>query len=128
MKSIINSSNPFYFNSDLNLLFGFIEKEFSQGIYKSEKTIMLLNTDKVHLKCDCIDGSIVNGKREQILFSFDLNTPPGYKIIEKPTTILYKKINKNRLDYITFYLEDSNHQPVDFNGETLNFTIQIIKI
>ena len=128
MKSIINSSNPFYFNSDLNLLFGFIEKEFSQGIYKSEKTIMLLNTDKVYLKCDCIDGSILNGRREQILFSFDLNTPPGYKIIEKPTTILYKKINKNRLDYITFYLEDSNNYPVDFNGETLNFTIQIIKI
>ena len=83
MKSIINSSNPFYFNSDLNLLFGFIEKEYSQGIYISEKTIMLLNTDKVYLKCDCVDGSILNGRREQILFSFDLNTPPGYNTYRK---------------------------------------------
>ena len=89
---------------------------------------MITSVDKVHLKCDCVDGSIVNSRREQILFSFDLNTPPGYKIIEKLTTILYKNINKNRLDYIKFYLEDSNHQPVELNGETLTFTIQIIKI
>ena len=55
---------------------------------------MISTTDKIHLKCDCVDESIVNGFREQILFSFDLSAPPGYKIIEKPTTILYKKINK----------------------------------
>ena len=89
---------------------------------------MITTTDKVHLKCDCVDGSIVNGIREQIFFSFSLSSPPVYKIIEKPTTILYKKMNKTRLDYINFYIEDSNHEPVDFNGETLTFTIQIIKI
>ena len=66
---------------------------------------MITTVDKVHLKCDCIDGSIVNGIREQILFSFDLDSPPGYKIRKEPTTILYKKINKNKLDYITFILK-----------------------
>ena len=55
MKSIIKSSNPFNFNSDLNLLIGFIEKEYTPGLYKSEKTVMLITTDKVHLKCDCVD-------------------------------------------------------------------------
>ena len=52
---------------------------------------MISIIDKVHLKCDCVDGSIVNGKREQILFSFNLRAPPGYKIIKEPTTVLYKK-------------------------------------
>ena len=55
---------------------------------------MITTTDKVHLKCDCVDGSIVNGIREQILFSFNLSAPPGYKIIKEPNIILYKKINK----------------------------------
>ena len=63
----------------------------------------------------------VNGIREQILFSFNLSSPPGYKIIKEPTIILW-------LDSIQFFLEDSNHNPVDFNGETLTFTIQIVKI
>ena len=67
-------------------------------------------------------------KREQILFSFDLDSIPGYKIRKEPTTVLYENINKNRFEYITFYLEDSNHQPADFNSETLTFTIQIVKI
>ena len=37
-------------------------------------------------------------------------------------------MNKTRLDKIQFFLEDNNHNPVDLNGETLTFTIQIITI
>ena len=128
MKSVLTTSNPIYFNSKLNELLGFTNTHYIQGTHISEKPVMITTTDKVHLKCDCVDGSIVNGIREQILFSFILSAPPGYKIIKEPNIILYKKINKTRLDSIQFFLEDNNHNPVDFNGETLTFTIQIIKI
>ena len=50
------------------------------GSYKGDKPINITGIDKVHLKCDCIQGSIVNGKREPILFSFALSSPPGYKL------------------------------------------------
>ena len=89
---------------------------------------MISSADKVHLKCDCVDGSIVMCVREQILFSFDLSAPPGCKIITEPNVVLYENINQTRLDTIQFFLEDSNHNSVDFNGETLTFTIQTIKI
>ena len=128
MKSFLTTSNPIYFNSKLNELLGFTDTNYIEGTHISEKPVMITTTDKVHLKCDCVDGSIVNGIREQFLFSFNLSSPPGYKIIKEPNVILYKKINKTRLDSIQFFLEDSNHNPVDFNGETLTFTIQIIKI
>ena len=128
IKSVLTTSLPIYFNSELNTLLGFTNKGYSAGTHISEKPVMITTTDKVHLKCDCVDGSIGNGIREQILFSFILSAPPGYKIIKEPNIILYKKINKTRLDSIQFFLEDNNHNPVDFNGETLTFTIQIIKI
>ena len=128
MKSILSTSNHIVFNSELNNLLGFTKTRYSEGTHKSEKPVMITTTDKVHLKCDCVDGSIVSGIREQILFSFYLSAPPGYKIIKEPNIILYKKINKTRLDSIQFFLEDNNHNPVDFNGETLTFTIHIIKI
>ena len=67
---------------------------------------------------------VLRGIREQILFSFNLSASPGYKIVKEPTTVLYKKINKTRLDTIQFFLEDSNHDRVGFNVETLTFTIQ----
>ena len=128
MKSVLTTSNPINFNSKLNELLGFTNTHYIQGTHISEKPDMITTTDKVHLKCDCVDGSIVNGIREQFLFSFNLSAPPGYKIIKEHNIISYKKINKTRLDSIQFFLEDNNHNPVDFNGETLTFTIQIIKI
>ena len=80
------------------------------------------------MKCDCIDGSIQDGVRKPILFSFVLYKKPGYKVLSEPETIQYKKLNKSVLNTITFYLEDINNEEVDVNGETLTFTLQTIKI
>ena len=99
------------------------------GVFTSDKIILNLNTiKKIHLECDCIDGSIQNGLRQPILFSFVLDKPSGYKVFCEPETIHYKKTNKSVLNTITFYLEDDNNKVVDFNGETLTFTLQMIKI
>ena len=83
---------------------------------------MITSIDKVHLKCDCVDGSIVNGVREQILYSFN---PPGYKVMKEPTTVLYKKkqntirqhpifprrleSKRSRFQQLDTHLHDSNH-------------------
>ena len=80
------------------------------------------------MKCNAIDGSVVGGVRQPIIYSFVLDKPSGYKVLSEPETIHYKKINKSVLNTITFYLEDNNHKEVDFNGETLIFTLQMIKI
>ena len=103
MKSVLTTSNNIHFNSELNTLLGFTNTDYSEGTHISEKPVMITITEKVHLKCDCVDGSIVNGKREQILFSFNQSAPPGYKIIKEPNTILYKKVDKTRLDSIQFF-------------------------
>ena len=99
------------------------------GVYTKDKIILNLNTiNKIHLKCDCIDGSVEDVVRQPILFSFVLDKPSGYKIFCQPETIHYKKINKTVLNTITSYLEDDNNKEVDFNQETLTFTLQMIKI
>ena len=89
------------------------------GSYKSERPINIISIDKVHFKCDCIDGSIVNGVRQPILNSFALDKPPGHKKYNEPKVILLKKINKSVLSHPTFYLEDDDHKPVDFIGESV---------
>ena len=91
MKTILETSHELIFNSDLNKLFGFTKKRYPPGYHISEKVINIMSVDKVHLKTDCIDGSIVNGVRESILFSFSLSARPGYKIFKEPSQILFKK-------------------------------------
>ena len=98
------------------------------GSYKSDKPINITGINKIHLNCDCIQGSIVNGIREPILYSFALSSPPGHRIYKEPRIKLFKKVNKSVLSHITFYFEDDDHKPVDFNGETISFTCQLIKI
>ena len=70
---------------------------------------------------------VVNGVRQPILYKFVLDRLPGHKVFCEPETIHYKKIIKSVLTIITFYLEDDNTKEVDFNKETLTFTLQMIK-
>ena len=60
------------------------------GSYKSDKPINITGIDKIHSKCDYIQGSIVNGIREPLLYSFALSSPPGHKIFKEPRVKLFK--------------------------------------
>ena len=71
-------------------------------VYTSEKIMMLIRIDKVHLQCDNIDGSVVNSLRKPILYSFVLDKPPGYKVFPEPETVHYKEMSKSVLDTIFF--------------------------
>ena len=93
-----------FLNTVLRFTPGWDYKHYNK--YISQKMANLGSTNKIHLKCDCIDGSIQNGLRQPILFSFVLDKPSGYKIFCEPETIHYKKINKSVLNTITFYLGD----------------------
>ena len=123
---IIRFDEKSFFSTILGFTSGWDYKHYNK--YTSRKVVNLGSTNKIHLNCDCIDGSVVNGIRHPILFSFVLDKKPGYKVFSEPETIHYKNINKSVLNTITFYLEDDNNKVVDFNGETLTFTLQMIKI
>ena len=110
----------------LNDLKGFYQK--LAGSYKSDRPFNITGIDKVHLECDCVQGSIINGVREPILYSFAISSPPGHKIYKEPRITPFKKVNKSVLSHITLYIEDDDHKAVDFNNETISFTCQLIKI
>ena len=115
-----------FFSSILGFTPGWDYKHYNK--YTSQKIVNLGSTNKIHLKCDAIDGSVVNGVRQPILYSYVLDKLPGYKVFSEPETIHYKKINKSVLNTVTFYLEDNGRKEVNFNGETLTSTLQMIKI
>ena len=98
------------------------------GSCKNDKPITTTGFDRIHLKCDCIIGSIVNGIREPILYKLASEKPPGHKIHKQVRAKLSEKINKSVLSQITFYLEDDDQKLVDFNGETTSFLCQLVKI
>ena len=115
-----------FFSTILGFTAGWDYKHLNK--YVSQKIVNLSNTKKIHLKCDAIDGSVVDGVRQPIFYRFILDKPSGYKVFCEPETIHYKKTNKSVLNTITCYLEDDNNKLVNFNGKTLTFSLQMIKI
>ena len=115
-----------FFSTILGFTSGWHYKHYNKHI--SQKNVNLSSTNKIHLKYDCIDGRYQDSLRQPILFSFVFDKPSGYKVFCEPETKHYKKINKSVLNTITLYLEEYNNREVDFNGETLTFTLQMIKI
>ena len=67
-----------------------------------KKKLNLSTKDNIHSKCGVIDGSVVNGLRQPILFSFILDKPSVYKVYCEPETIHYKK-NIFKLNTINFH-------------------------
>ena len=107
-----------------NTILGFTQSHFGplgdidgyihliQGTYKSDKPNKNTSIDKLHLKADCIDGSVVDVVREPIMYSFGLSSPAGLKKYKKPRINFLKKVNKSVSSHKTFYLEDDDRRPV----------------
>ena len=98
------------------------------GSNRSDKPSNITEIDRVQLKADCINGSIVSGVRETILYSFASDQPPGHILNKHPRVNFLKKIKKSALSHITFYLESDGHKLVTFNNETISFYCGLIKI
>ena len=77
---------------------------------------MITTTDKIHLKCDCVNGSIDNGVREQILFSFILSASPGYQTIKDRNIILYFKRKTTKQDWILIIFSKKSPTITLFNS------------
>ena len=62
MKTFLTTHHEIFFNFELNDVFDFKKKIYPLGTHLSEILTHITKTYKVHLKCNCVDGSIVNGR------------------------------------------------------------------
>ena len=73
-------------------------------------------------------GSIVNGVREHILYSFALNSPPGHKVSNELKIKRFRKMNRPVLFQNIIHLQDDDYKPDVFNIEMVSSTCQLIEI
>ena len=69
-------------------MLGITNNEYPMGNFFSKKFNKIVETDKTHLKCDFVDGSFVNGFRQNFINSLALDNPLGYKLTSDPINIL----------------------------------------
>ena len=55
-----------------------------------------------------------------ILYTFNLNEPPGYMTINIPTNV-----KRNRIEYFQFIIKDELGSSIYSNGDVLSFTLHM---
>ena len=78
-------------NSIASLL-GFRKAVYKQGNYTSQKIVDIMGLSTINIHCNVISGANDNGKDTDILYTFNLTEPPGYRINIIPTNILYQNV------------------------------------
>ena len=70
---------------------GYMTNEYAIANYMSQELVLISGIAKCHLKCDRFNGSIVNGNRQAMLYSFGLDKTAVCEIVRIPKAIHLKK-------------------------------------
>ena len=79
-----------FFSTILGFNHGWDFKHYNE--YLSQEILNLSTTKKVHLKTNVIDGSVVNGLKQSILYSFVLDKPTIIKYFPNQKQFIIKKL------------------------------------
>src|SRR5215468_5054800 len=95
----------------------------------SETRVNINNTNVIRVHCNIASGSYLNGKENHSIYDFYPVVPPGYKMVEVPSNIIYYPIDVDVIDTFTVSFRDQNNELINFNGEevTINFHIKKIE-
>lgn len=95
--------------------------------HESPNNVDILPLSVVRIECDLVQGSYTNGLPSHIIHEFVPNVPPGYRIIEAPTNVIYFPINKTNITAVTVKLVDVNGSSIDFRKENIQLCLHIKK-
>ena len=124
---IIDKGYSVDFNQPNNLskVLGFTGKKYIEGFHESEKPVNILSIDSIFVNIDIIDGSYVNGKTKNTIYSFFPNVAPGFKIIESPVNLVYLPILPYTIQNLNLSITDQDENLLNLRNEKLTVRFHI---
>lgn len=96
--------------------------------HSSTLPISIVRVETVRLVCNLISYSFNNGIEGHIIHEFYPTVPPGFKIVEIPTNVIYLPINTSKIHHITVRLEDQKGRPINFRDEIITLRLHLRKL
>lgn len=129
-KCVISSDAEINFQKadSMHDLLGFKRSILSPNkAHTSDHIVKIARVNSIRILCNITTGTFDNGYNAHILHEFFPQVPPGYKIVEAPTNIIYLPINVERINNITLTLSDQDNRLIDFGRETVNIRLHLRK-
>ena len=111
--------------NSLSKVLGFTGNKYSEGFHESEKPVNILSINSILVNIDIIDGSYVNGKTKNTIYSFFPDVSPGFKIIESPVNLVYLPILPQTIQNINLTITDQDENILNLRGEKLTARFHI---
>ena len=111
--------------NNLSRVLGFIGSKYNEGFHESEKSVNILSINSILVNIDIIEGSYVNGKTKNTIYSFFPDVSPGYKIIESPVNLVYLPLLTDTIQNINLSITDQDENILNLRGEKLTARFHI---
>lgn len=128
LRCEIKGTQDIYFNKPNSLakILGFEERILSANkLHISDYPINISKVNAVCCECNLVTNSYNNNHPSHILHMFYPTVPPGYKIVETPSNVIYLPINTRYLNEVIIKITDQDGNLVNFNKELITVRVHL---
>lgn len=124
-----NKDIDFRKSETIGKLLGFEEKKLvANKKHYSLHPISITKVNCICIECNLIHNSFNNDVSGHIIHMFYPNVPPGFKIVENPTNVIYLPINTRYINEITLKITDQHGNLVNFQEELVTVRLHLKKV
>ena len=107
-------------------LLGFPQLTLESGrTHVSSSPVKILKFNVLRVECNITTGAYINNQKVHTIHEFFPSVPPGYKIIEVPSKVIYQPICVSSINHIQLKIVDEHGDLINFRGETITIRLHI---
>lgn len=127
-KTEIKTGQPIDFTipNSVGPLLGF-EKRVLDGhkTHESDWPCQIVTVNSLLIDCSITTGNYKNGEPAHTIHQFFPNVPPGFKIVETPSNVIYLPVSVRTITDITLQILDQDGKRVNFGEEIVTVTLHL---
>src|SRR5699024_215997 len=116
-------------NNSIGHLLGFKPRLLKANTtHESDFPAKILKVNTLCVGCNIVGDSYRNGKQVHVIHEFFPTVPPGFRIVETPSNVIYLPINTQEIDELVLKLTDQAGNLVNFRGEVITIRLHLQKL
>lgn len=92
---------------------------------ESDLPVDIIKVNVIRIGCSIVRGTFDNGVESHTIYEFYPLVEPGFKIVEKPSNVIYLPVSVKQLSNITVTITDQEGRLINFRGETINVRLHL---